>query len=68
MAEMSLIQALLDAEAAICNSMCDLGRTRALLQAQIADLRGEQKPICFGNDDCSTQCLSTCAWRNDCGN
>lgn len=24
-------------------------------------------PLCFGQDDCSTNMLSKCAWRMDCG-
>lgn len=25
------------------------------------------RPVCFGEDDCSTLMLSTCPWRMDCG-
>jgi hypothetical protein len=67
MNDITLIQTLLDAEATICNSMHDLAETRGHLQKQIVLLRGTVPPHCYGLDDCSSLCLSTCAWRHDCG-
>lgn len=29
--------------------------------------RGDEPPVCFGLDDCSTNFLSKCPWRFDCG-
>ena len=56
---MSEIQVLLDKEANLANR-------RDLVHKQIKVLRGTQPPVCWGNDDCSTQILSTCPWRIDC--
>jgi hypothetical protein len=56
---MTPIQALLDKEASLANR-------RDLVHKQIKVLRGEQPPVCWGMDDCSTQMLSQCPWRIDC--
>jgi hypothetical protein len=56
---MTEIQVLLDKEANLANR-------RSLVHKQIVILRGDQPPVCWGNDDCSTQILSTCPWRIDC--
>ncbi len=56
---MTPIQALLDKEASLANR-------RSLVHKQIVVLRGTEPPVCWGNDDCSTQILSTCPWRIDC--
>jgi hypothetical protein len=37
------------------------------IKHQIEKLRGTRPPSCFGNDDCSSQSLSTCPWSMDCG-
>jgi len=55
-----VMQTLLNAEA-------ELGNTRAMIVRQIIDIRGSIPPHCYGEDDCSTQALSTCPWRMDCG-
>lgn len=56
---MSIIQELLDKEAKLSNR-------RYYILKQIKAMRGEDPPHCWGLDDCSTQVLSTCPWRNDC--
>ena len=57
---MTEIQTLLDKEAQLSN------RRYHILQ-QIKSMRGEQPPHCWGLDDCSTNMLSQCPWRTDCG-
>jgi len=57
---MDVMQTLLDTEAT-------LGNTRAMIVKQIIEIRGTEPPHCYGLDDCSTQALSTCPWRMDCG-
>jgi hypothetical protein len=72
--ETTVIQVLLDAEAGISNVMsgcnakvaADLKVVRATLHRQIECLRGPA-PDCYGEDDCSTACLSMCPWRMTCG-
>lgn len=56
---MSTVQNLLDKEANLANR-------RYHVHQQIKAVRGEEPPICWGLDDCSTQILSTCPWRIDC--
>ena len=56
---MSNIQDLLNKEANLANR-------RILIHKQIKAARGEDPPICWGIDDCSTQIMSTCPWRIDC--
>lgn len=72
----TVIQVLLDAEAGISNTISnhkvpakavtELTTIRATLHRQIECLRGPA-PRCYGEDDCSTACLSTCPWRMTCG-
>ena len=65
---MSTIQELLDKEAKLSN--CGLGNSpeRQQLLTAIRVMRDEQyRPVCFGEDDCSTNMLSQCPWRMDCG-
>jgi hypothetical protein len=57
---MTQLQELLDKEASLANR-------RDLVHKQIKVLRGEDPPVCWGNDDCSTLVLSHCPWRIDCG-
>ena len=74
--ETTAIQVLLDAEAGIsntisnhkvpANAVIELKVIRATLHRQIECLRGPA-PRCYGEDDCSTACLSTCPWRMTCG-
>lgn len=64
---MTTVQTLLDAEAGISNSIHDLNTARAKLHKEIIALRGDEPPHCYGEDDCSTNCLSMCPWRLDCG-
>ncbi len=54
------IQELLDKEAS-------LGNRRYHVIQQIKAQRGVEPPRCWGMDDCSTQIMSTCPWRIDCG-
>ena len=56
---MSEIQELLNKEANLANR-------RSLVHKQIVALRGEQPPVCWGMDDCSTNIMSQCPWRIDC--
>lgn len=56
---MTEIQTLLNKEASLANR-------RSLVHKQIAILRGEEPPVCWGNDDCSTNIMSQCPWRIDC--
>lgn len=53
------IQDLLDKEA-------KLGNERYEVVQQIKRLRGDQPPVCWGQDDCSTLILMRCPWRMDC--
>ena len=57
---MTEIQILLDKEANLSN------RRYHILQ-QIKAQRGTEPPHCSGLDDCSTNVLSQCPWRIDCG-
>lgn len=57
------IQDLLDAEATLKNS----GKDATSVVIRIRELRGDKAPVCFGEDDCSTEILSRCPWRMDCG-
>lgn len=54
------LQALLDDEARLCNRLDELRK-------RIVELRGGHRPVCFGQDDCSTLMLVRCPWRIDCG-
>ena len=57
------IQDLLDEEARLKNS----GKDAEHVISIIRDMRGNDTPICFGLDDCSTDFLVRCPWRMDCG-
>ncbi len=56
---MTEIQDLLNIEAELSNS-------RFAVVKQIKVLRGEEPPVCWGMDDCSTTIMSQCPWRIDC--
>lgn len=56
---MSLIQELLDTEAKLSNE-------RYAVVKQIKAMRGNDPPVCWGHDDCSTLILMHCPWRVDC--
>lgn len=56
----SKIQKLLDKEA-------QLGNERYYIVEQIKQMRGDEPPHCWGQDDCSTLILMRCPWRIDCG-
>jgi hypothetical protein len=62
------LQNLLDEEATLSNE----GKGDSLERKQILMIirltRDEaNRPPCFGEDDCSTEILSRCPWRMDCG-
>lgn len=65
---MTKMQDLLNKEARLSNA----GKGDSVERQEILTLirlqRNEAyRPSCFGEDDCSTQMLSTCPWRMDCG-
>lgn len=61
------MQTLLDVEAQLSNKFGDDAKEQIeLIEKVIRNNRGEC-PTCFGQDDCSTQFLSMCPWRFDCG-
>lgn len=65
---MSTIQELLDEDAKICNTISPDDPKRKEIHKVIRVMRkGLHQPLCFGQDDCSTNMLSKCAWRMDCG-
>lgn len=65
---MSTMQDLLNKEAKLSNAGKGDSSERQELLTMIRLKRNEQyRPVCFGEDDCSTQMLSTCPWRMDCG-
>jgi hypothetical protein len=57
---MTEIQELLNKEANLANR-------RDLVHKQIKVMRGTKPPHCWGFDDCSTNIMSQCSWRIDCG-
>ena len=59
------IQNLLDKSAKLSNRGDNIGAKK--LHEQIRQLRGNDPPCCFGDDDCSTMMLVQCPWRMDCG-
>jgi len=62
------LQDLLDQEATLANTGCGQSEERRVIHTLIRLKRDDTwRPICFGDDDCSTQMLSTCPWRIDCG-
>ncbi len=65
---MTTIQELLDKEATLSNQGFGEGEERQQTLTMIRLMRDEQyRPVCFGEDDCSTNMLSRCPWRMDCG-
>ena len=65
---MSKIQDLLNREAKLSNSGLGDSPERQQLLTTIRLMRDDQyRPACFGEDDCSTNMLSQCPWRMDCG-
>lgn len=61
------IQQLLDQEANMANTGQRDSDFRKIILEEIKGLRGTDAPSCFGEDDCSTNMLCRCPWRNDCG-
>ena len=65
---MSHIQDLLNKEAQLSNTGKGDSEERKQLHTAIRLMRDEKyRPVCFGEDNCSTLLLSTCPWRMDCG-
>lgn len=65
---MTEMQAMLNKEARLSNAGKGESDDRQKLLTMIRMKRDEaNRPSCFGHDDCSTQMLSTCPWRMDCG-
>lgn len=65
---MTQLQELLNREAKLSNAGKGDSVERQEILTMIRLKRNEQyRPVCFGEDDCSTQMLSTCPWRMDCG-
>jgi hypothetical protein len=65
---MNTIQELLNREAKLSNQGLGASPERQQLLTTIRLMRDEQyRPVCFGEDDCSTTMLSQCPWRMDCG-
>lgn len=62
---MNDIQNLLDLSARLSNNGKHDDAEK--MYHQIRQLRGNNPPPCFGDDDCSTMMLSMCPWRMDCG-
>ena len=66
---MTRVQELLDQEAQMSNE--GMGKDhpfRKIILEEIRSLRNEDhRPVCFGEDDCSTNMLMRCPWRYDCG-
>lgn len=72
---MTELQTLLDIEAYSSNiSFKTNGETKEyaikihqLVCSLIEDKRKPNPPVCYGQDDCSTNILSKCPWRMTCG-
>ena len=64
---MATIQELLDKEAKLANEGHKDHEFRKIILEEIKARRGPIAPSCFGEDDCSTNMLMRCAWRNECG-
>lgn len=60
---MSQMQQLLDKEATTSDTI-ELSMVRESIRGLRESL---ETPVCFGTDDCSTQALSVCPFRFDCG-
>lgn len=64
----SEMQNLLNQEATLANNGQGDSNERRQIHTVIRLKRNEQyRPVCFGEDDCSTNMLMCCAWRIDCG-
>ena len=61
------LQDLLNKEAKLSNAGKGDSPERQVLLTMIRLKREAPPPPCFGEDDCSTQMLSMCPWRMDCG-
>ena len=62
------LQDLLDKDAQLSNSGVERSHPfRKIVREEIVMRRGSNKPICHGEDDCSTNLLMRCPWRIDCG-
>jgi hypothetical protein len=62
------LQDMLNKEARLSNAGKGDCEERQQLLTMIRLTRDESnRPFCFGEDDCSTQMLSMCPWRMDCG-
>jgi hypothetical protein len=65
---MTTLQQLLDQEAELSNAGQGGGEQRKQILTAIILMRDEShRPVCYGQDDCSTRVLSQCAWRMSCG-
>ena len=65
---MSEMQDLLNQEAILSNAGKGDSIERQTILTLIRLKRDDKwRPVCFGDDDCSTLALSTCPWRMDCG-
>ena len=67
MQDPSVIQSLLDEEARLSNEGLGYSPERKVIHVKLVDLRGEEPPHCWGDDDCSTMIMVRCPWRIDCG-
>lgn len=62
------IQDLLNKEAKLSNEgKGDSPERQEIIKIIRKKREGLYKPLCFGQDDCSTNMLSKCPWRMDCG-
>ena len=61
------IQDLLDREAQLSNAGKGDSKDRMQIHTLIRLKRVQPAPVCFGEDDCSTNMLMRCPWRIDCG-
>jgi hypothetical protein len=65
---MITLQQLLDQEAELSNTGQRDSPERKKILTAIVLMRDESyRPVCYGEDDCSTLMLSQCAWRMTCG-
>ena len=64
---MQTLQQLLDQEAFLSNTGKSKSPERLIILQQIREQRGLESPVCYGEDDCSTEFLIRCPWRIDCG-
>ena len=65
---MTTLQELLDQEAELSNKGQGDSLQRKKILTAIVLMRDESyRPVCYGEDDCSTLMLSQCAWRMSCG-